>query len=167
MSSLTEAISATGEAGFQQIGEIISQVDENPVLQGLGVMLYYADTKLESELEESKVAEEPTPMANEAHSMQNLLLHCIIGLCSVQHNGSMVIKLHETHDLLTVGVLFMIYSMFQKVCIVKPYATSFFDSRQYLICTGLKQRKPQGIITKLLRMYANLKQDPTLRLVHC
>ena len=49
-------------------------------------MLYYADTKLESESEqeESKVESEPTPMANEAQCMQNLLLHCIIGLCSVQ-----------------------------------------------------------------------------------
>mmetsp|Transcript_25973 Transcript_25973/g.34784 ORF Transcript_25973/g.34784 Transcript_25973/m.34784 type:complete len:109 (-) Transcript_25973:1131-1457(-) len=108
-------------------------------------MLYYADTRLIGE-EEFKVTE-PTAEASESARLQNLLAHCIIGLATLQHNGSMVIKLYETHDVLSVSILFMLYGLFQKVCVLKPYATSFFESRQYLVCRGLKQRRPEQVIT--------------------
>jgi len=105
--------------------------------------MYYADTRLGAK-EESKSdeAKEPKAESSEADRTQNLILHCITGLACLQHNGSMVIKLHESHDLLSVGTLFMLYSLFQKICIIKPYATSFLSSRQYLVCKGLKQRRP-------------------------
>lgn len=55
--------------------------------------------------------------------------HCIFGLASIQHNGSMVIKINEVHDTLTVGIVFLLYNLFQKVCLIKPFATSFLSSR--------------------------------------
>ena len=100
-------------------------------------MMYYGDTKYN---EETKIAKsEAGPYkAEEAERVHNLIHHCIVGLASIQHNGNMVIKLHEIHDVATVGVVFTLYNLFQKVCIVKPYATSFLSNRQYLICKGLK-----------------------------
>ena len=93
-------------------------------------MLYYADTKLSPATEESKSTVKPARYeTNEQLRARSLIYHTIIGLASIQHNGSMLIKLHETHDVLSVGVLFMLYNLFQKVCIVKPYATSFVSSR--------------------------------------
>lgn len=94
-------------------------------------MLYYGDTKPERE-EESKVSTTngaASESNNELCRVRNLLNHCLMGLITIQHNGNMIIKLHETHDVATVGIIFAIYNLFQKICVVKPHASSFLSSR--------------------------------------
>ena len=68
--------------GLAQVGEIVSQVDQTEVLQGLGVMMYYGDTKYN---EETKIAKsEAGPYkAEEAELVHNLIYHCITGLASI------------------------------------------------------------------------------------
>lgn len=79
-------------------------------------MLYYGDTKPERE-EESKVASTnnsgvESEKVNELCRVRNLLNHCLMGLITIQHNGNMIIKLHETHDVATVGIIFTLYNLF-------------------------------------------------------
>ena len=94
-----------------------------------------------------------------------------MGLMVTQHNGNLVIKMHEMHDMVTMGLLYTMYNLFQKISIVKPYASTFLSSRQYLICKGLKQRRPQEVITKLANLQAYLLDSIAIgkpkRLVHC
>ena len=52
-----------------------------------------------------------------------------MGLMVTQHNGNLVIKMHEMHDMVTMGLLYTMYNLFQKISIVKPYASSFLASR--------------------------------------
>ena len=135
-------------------------------------MLYYGDTKTHKDDEEGKIgADRSTEEKSEEQCrVRNLLHHCIMGLTSIQHNGNMVIKMYEMHDVATVGIIFTLYNLFQRVCIVKPYATTFLSSRQYLVCKGLKQRRPQQVITQLAKLQAFLldavRRDEQ-RLVHC
>ena len=75
-----------------------------------------------------------------------------MGLTAIQHNGNMVIKMHEMHDMVTMGLLYTLYNLFQKISVVKPYATNFLSSRQYLVCKGLKQRRPKQVIPKLAKL---------------
>ena len=92
-------------------------------------MIYYGDTKTHKD-EEAKMSDQSlTDESEEQGCVRNLLHHCIMGLTSIQHNGNMVIKMHEIHDVATIGIIFTLYNLFQRVCIVKPYATTFLSSR--------------------------------------
>ena len=64
--------------GLGQIAEIIREVDKNEVLQGLGVMLYYGDTK--ASREEIKASPEDK---KELSGVRDLLHHCIMGLAAI------------------------------------------------------------------------------------
>ena len=93
--------------GLAQVAEVTMEVDEVDILQGLGVMLYYGDTKASKE--EVKATPEDK---KELSGVRDLLHHCIMGLAAIQHNGNMIIKVHETHDAFTVGIIFALYNLF-------------------------------------------------------
>ena len=44
--------------------------------------------------------------------IRNFLYHCTMGLAAVQHNGNMVIKLYDLHDVETVSIIFALYNLF-------------------------------------------------------
>ena len=69
-----------------------------------------------------------------------------MGLTAIQHNGNLVLKIHEMQDALTCGLVFMLYTLFQRVSVIKPYTVDFSSNRQYLVCIGLKQRRPIEVI---------------------
>ena len=147
---------AQGTTGVERVADLVRQVDSAGHI--LGIKLFYGDTKVTSEeeaQEEGKVqqiigGENPPKISVDKSDLKcarDLLYNVLLGLCTIQHNGNMVIKVHEMHDIVSVGIIFTLYNLFQRVCLVKPYATSFLSGRQYLICTGLKQRRPQAAIS--------------------
>ena len=38
------------------------------------------------------------------------------------------------------------------MCLTKPYASDFCSNEQYLVCTGLRKRKPECVIGVLRRV---------------
>ena len=141
LSSILKPVTCQSESSqsntLAMVAELTRQVDQTEELKGLGVKLYYGDTKVNSKVEASGDDD-----AKGRSCARDLLNHVISGLAAIQHCGDMIIKVHETHDPFTVGIIFALYNLFQKVVVVKPYATSFLSSRQYLVCQGLKQRRP-------------------------
>ena len=103
-----------------EVIEVVQQIDKISELKGLGVMLYYGDTSnspSKDSKEESKRAAEDTIMdddsdLSEQRHVNNLLHHCIMGLTAIQHNGNMVIRMHEMHDMVTMGLLLTLYNLF-------------------------------------------------------
>ena len=76
----------------------------------------------------------------------------------------MVIKLHETHSAQSVAILFLLYNLFNRLTLVKPYTTNFISARKYLVCKGLKQRRPRDAI---LHLYSMLELGDGAKLVKC
>ena len=122
-------------------------------------MLYFGDTKNGSAIMEKR--------DKEIRYRSEFLKHCILGLATLQHGGNMVLKVYETYTAFTVGILFVLYHLFKTVAIVKPYNSSFLSSRQYIICKGLKQRRPQQQIGYLLQMHPLLQAHSDKELVRC
>lgn len=115
----------------------------------MGLMLYFGDTKVKASDNHDK----------EKLYRKDFLKHCILGLATVQHGGNMVLKIYEAYTPFTAGLLFMLYHMFRVVTVVKPFNTSFLSSRQYIVCKGLKQRRPKEILGYLIGILRNL-DDP-------
>lgn len=62
---------------------------------------------------------------NEAQYKQKMLEHVINGLKTVQHNGSILLKVYETYSAFTVSLIYILYSLFESVFITKPWGSSF------------------------------------------
>ena len=86
-----------------RVAELTRHVDNVDALRGLGVKLYYGDTKVDSKAEAGLKART---------CARDLLNHVILGLASIQHCGNMVIKMHEAQDPFTVGLIFALYNLF-------------------------------------------------------
>ena len=78
-----------------------------------------------------------------------------------------MLKVYETYTAFTVGILFALYHLFKTVAIVKPYNSSFLSSRQYIVCKGLKERRPRQIIGYLIGMLQHLEQNEEHELTEC
>ena len=129
--------------------KVIQQIDNYDSRNQIGVMFYFGDTKVPSKDKQDK----------EIRYKNEFLKHCILSLATLQHGGSMVLKVYETYSAFTVGILFVLYHLFKTVAIVKPYNSSFLSSRQYVICKGLKQRCPQHQIGYLLQVQKHLNEN--------
>lgn len=66
-----------------------------------------------------------------------LIQHIIIGLGILQHQGNLVLKVHEIDSPFTAGAIFILYNLFQKVLIFKPFAVSPLSSAQFVVCKSL------------------------------
>lgn len=95
---------------------------------GVGVMFYYGDSRIPKSKH----------LSNELMYKPFLLQNAIIGLSCLQHKGSMILKLYETETQFTVGLMFILFSLFESILIFKPYSTSPLSSSQYLVCKGMK-----------------------------
>ena len=115
----------------------------------MGVMLYFGDTKVQAKDRVDK----------EILYKTEFLKHCILGLATVQHGGNLVLKVYETYTAFTVGILFSLYHLFKTVTVVKPYNCSFLSSRQYIVCKGLKERRPKHFIGFFIEMLQHLEQN--------
>ena len=67
-------------------------------------------------------------------------------------------------DALTCGLVFMLYTLFQRVSVIKPYTVDFSSNRQYLVCIGLKQRRPIEVIRQLATLLQFLGDREDLKL---
>ena len=77
-------------------------------------MLYFGDT---------------SPLFDTENSYKkDLVKHCLLALQTVQHKGHVIIKLKESYSLFTAGLIFMMYKLFDSICMIKPYASDFYST---------------------------------------
>ena len=60
------------------------------------------------------------------NSHKNALLeHCILSLKTVHHKGSAIIKLPDTSTLFTCSLIFLMYLLYDKIAVSKPFSGDF------------------------------------------
>jgi len=82
------------------------------------------------------------------------LLYCVYILLRIQsENGACVIKIDGLHCKIMIDILFILNSLYNKVCIIKPSCSSPLSSTRYLVC---KQYAPKPFIHDLLASLHNI-----------
>ncbi|XP_026734620.1 cap-specific mRNA (nucleoside-2'-O-)-methyltransferase 1 isoform X2 [Trichoplusia ni] len=67
-------------------------------------------------------------------SKQLYLCQCLAALMLVRTGGHFVVKLFDVFTLFSVGLIYILYRCFDKVCIHKPVTSRPANSERYLIC---------------------------------
>lgn len=66
------------------------------------------------------------------------LCQCLTALSIVRENGHFVTKLFDTFTPFSVGLIYLMYSCFKQICIVKPNTSRPANSERYLVCKWKK-----------------------------
>ena len=144
-----------GPRNLHSVMEVVAQANK---AEGKGLMLYYGDTKAKTKAAVS---------ARELSHTEDLLWHIIAGLSVLQHDGSLIVKIYTTQHLVTAGIVFLMYYLFRSVSIIKPYTVNGLSQRQYLVCKGIKQRRPSQFLTGLIKMFHHLSVSKDLNFLQC
>lgn len=149
--NLNDEINEQGETGLysvETVNEIEKQMQE---ISGMGLMFYYGH---------NKIVKDPK-ISNEVLYKPHLLLNMILGLQNLQVKGTMVLKIHEIETQFTIGALFILYSLFESVLIMRPFSLSPLSSSQFISCKNLKNiQHARQIRDKLLVVYQDYLENP-------
>lgn len=87
------------------------------------------------------------------------LYYAITALTCLERNGTMVIKIYDTHTAFTRSLIYILSCHFNSMCIVKPYSINNFSSERFLVCHSLihKDKRSNAIIDKLKEIYNIMK----------
>lgn len=75
------------------------------------------------------------------------LCQCLTALSIIRTNGHYITKFFDTFTPFSVGLIYLMYICFKKICIVKPNTSRPANSERYLICKWKKQN------TEAIRKY--------------
>lgn len=95
----------------EDINKVNSSVRD---FSAVGIMLYFGASQVESLPNVTK----------EVLYKPYLLMHAILGLRVIQSKGNMVLKCHEVNSNMTVGLIFILYSLFDQILVLRPFSTS-------------------------------------------
>eukprot|EP01134_Creolimax_fragrantissima_P002553 CFRG2553T1 len=73
---------------------------------------------------------------------QLVLCQFTIALSVLRQGGNFVCKIFDMFTPFTVGLVYVMYKHFNKICILKPFTSRPANSERYIICIGLKERSP-------------------------
>ena len=91
----------------------------------------------------------------EALMKQLILCQFTVALMFLKKNGYFLCKVFDIHTTFTAGLIYIMYLHFEKICLVKPLSSRPANSERYLVCLGLRQKRP-AVIGHLLRVNAVL-----------
>ena len=93
---------------------------------------------------------------NKEMQMYNLIINEIISAISVQKkNGNFVLKIYDTFTTITLKLICLLRSLYEKVYIYKPLMSRIFEEERYLVCKNFNITDK----TKALSKLKNLKID--------
>lgn len=76
--------------------------------------------------------------SDELSSRRNFLCLCITALKLLKSGGMFVCRLCETMTRFTVGILYILHQLFDKLAFVKPVLSPLSSPQRYLVCKGYK-----------------------------
>jgi len=82
----------------------------------------------------------------EQDSFKLILCEVITGLSLLKQNGVFILKTYDIHTQSTKNLLFMLYTSFKDIHIVKPCTSRPANSEKYLVCIGLKKNVVANIL---------------------
>lgn len=94
----------------------------------------------------------------EALAQRLLLCEIITMLTSLKQGGHFVCKFFDILDEFTGDLVWLLYQLFDEICITKPLSSRPANSERYLVCKGLVIGHPTQLIQALLNI-ANAMQN--------
>lgn len=93
------------------------------------------------------------------------LLKNIINSVKIQKKGgSLVIKIFETYTDVTVKILSILLSLYDKVFITKPLTSKPSQTEKFIVCNGFKLSDSSGVLKKLEKIEEIINRNPKLKL---
>lgn len=87
------------------------------------------------------------------------LSYCLLALTQLRPNGSFIMKIYTTHELFTVGLLYLMYRCFDKISMVQPNSCRPDTRERYLICKWKKSDLQTEIVRQhLYKVYMELSR---------
>lgn len=123
----------------------------------IGVHLVMADGGFNVEGEENY---------QEVKVRQLVLCQFLTALCVLRKGGSFLCKIFDCFTPFTVGLLYILYVHFDEFSVVKPYSSRPANSERYVVCKGLRVRRP-GISEYLFHINSLfLRPQPNTDVLH-
>ncbi|CAO0794343.1 unnamed protein product [Mucor circinelloides] len=92
---------------------------------------------------------------NEAHqelSAQRLLLCEIVTMLTcLKRGGHFVCKFFDILSESTAGLVWLLYQLFDEICITKPLSSRPANAERYIVCKGLVHEKPTQLVQLLIK----------------
>ena len=76
-----------------------------------------------------------------------------------RHKGMMVVKVFDMFSRLSVDIAFLLNSLYQKVCVHKPYTSRSANSERYLVCTGFRLKDTEALTAVFSKILARMKEN--------
>ena len=90
---------------------------------------------------------------NEYSYALDILKQFCIAACIQKYKGSLVFKINSIFHSLTIDVLYLICSMYDKVYITKPLCTNPCEFSKYIVCKGFKKKQSEKMISTFQSLY--------------
>ncbi|KAI7872189.1 FtsJ-like methyltransferase-domain-containing protein [Spinellus fusiger] len=94
-----------------------------------------------------------------------LLCEIITMLKCLRAKGTFVCKFFDMNEELTVNMVWLLYQLFDMICITKPLTSRPANAERYLVCKGLRFFQPQQLICALEKIQEQLKEGSVRRFV--
>jgi 23S rRNA U2552 (ribose-2'-O)-methylase RlmE/FtsJ len=88
-----------------------------------------------------------------------LLCEIITMLTSLKQGGHFVCKFFDIVDEFTANLVWLLYQLFDEVCITKPLSSRPANSERYVVCKGLVYYHPEQLIQSLFNISKSMEKD--------
>ncbi|KAI8821473.1 FtsJ-like methyltransferase-domain-containing protein [Fimicolochytrium jonesii] len=85
----------------------------------------------------------------EDHSRQILLCQVLIGLSVLREHGDFLFKVFDLYTPFMVELVYILYRMFEKIAIVKPFTSRPANSERYIVCRSLRAKPNAQVLQHL------------------
>lgn len=94
---------------------------------------------------------------NEYSYALEILKQLCLALCIQNNKGTLVFKINSIFQSLTIDILFLVCSMYEKVYVTKPVCSNLCDFSKYIICKGfIKPKNKEFLISTFQSLYYQL-----------
>ncbi|RCH84441.1 FtsJ methyltransferase domain-containing protein 2, partial [Rhizopus stolonifer] len=83
---------------------------------------------------------------------QLLLCEIITMLCTLKKGGHFVCKFFDMLSTCTASLVWLLYQLFDEICITKPLSSRPANAERYVVCKGLLYDHPTALVSTLLDM---------------
>ena len=94
---------------------------------------------------------------DELSSKREMVYLCIVALRLLESGGMFVLNFHQTLTRFSVGILFIMHQVFDKLAIVKPVVSHLFSPQRFLVCKGFLN-DVEHYITYLAQVFDQLSK---------
>ena len=97
--------------------------------------------------------------SKEDESYKLLLGEILVILKSLNKNGHIILKVHDTFTSVTIKIVYLLITLFDEIYIYKPLLSRLSDSEKYIICKKYKYDFTDKLIKKLSEMIEKMLKN--------